>query len=262
MLARNQGSATMNPPGVAGSAGGIRGPSPGADVEASEAHADATPPLRQPNVERRPILRRLVSFPRVRGDCVGAFAEFSGDLHALLEETASAACDRHWRTAGARSASAARSVFTTIYRRRWGCEAALQGARMRLSRGYLVGGRGAADASQLLLLDYFAQPSQRLVATVGGTGAGPAAAASSAASSYSDEVSVAAWEDAERLAFWGGVPQVAATPGDVAVFGPLAEHGTPLLVVVAVVACGMAALLLSWLRRGVGEEKRRAHGIY
>ena len=34
MLARNQGSATMNPPGVAGHAGGIRGPSPGADVEA------------------------------------------------------------------------------------------------------------------------------------------------------------------------------------------------------------------------------------
>ena len=83
----------------------------------------------------------------MRGDCVGAFAEFSGDLHALLEETASAACDRHWRTAGARSASAARSVFTTIYRRRWGCEAALQGARMRLSRGYLVGGRGAADTA-------------------------------------------------------------------------------------------------------------------
>ena len=55
----------------------------------------------EPNVERRPILRRLVSFPRVRGDCVGAFAEFSGALHALLEETASAACDRHWRTAGA-----------------------------------------------------------------------------------------------------------------------------------------------------------------
>ena len=34
MLARNQRSATMNPPGVAGYAGGIRGPSPGAEVEA------------------------------------------------------------------------------------------------------------------------------------------------------------------------------------------------------------------------------------
>ena len=34
MLARNQRSATMNPPGVAGHTGGIRGPSPGADVEA------------------------------------------------------------------------------------------------------------------------------------------------------------------------------------------------------------------------------------
>ena len=34
MLAQNQGSATVNPPGVAGYAGGIRGPSPGADVEA------------------------------------------------------------------------------------------------------------------------------------------------------------------------------------------------------------------------------------
>ena len=34
MLARNQRSATMNPPGVAGHTGGIRGPSPGAEVEA------------------------------------------------------------------------------------------------------------------------------------------------------------------------------------------------------------------------------------
>ena len=34
MLARNQRSATMNPPGVAGYAAGIRGPSPGAEVEA------------------------------------------------------------------------------------------------------------------------------------------------------------------------------------------------------------------------------------
>jgi len=116
------------------------------------------------------------------------------------------------------------------------------------------GGRGAAEASQLMLLDYFAQPLQRLVATVtplsGGGGAVAAAAgAAFGASSSSDDVSVAAWEDAERLAFWGGVPQVVATPGDAPSLGPLAEHGTPPLVLVAVVACGLVALLLLLLQR-------------
>eukprot|EP00964_Phaeocystis_antarctica_P027646 scaffold15602_cov67-Phaeocystis_antarctica.AAC.1 len=42
--------------------------------------------------------------------------------------------------AGATSARAAQSVYTAIYLRRWGCETALQGARMKLARAYLVGG--------------------------------------------------------------------------------------------------------------------------
>ena len=42
--------------------------------------------------------------------------------------------------AGATSARAAQSVHTAIYLRRWGCETALQGARMKLTRAYLVGG--------------------------------------------------------------------------------------------------------------------------
>ena len=50
------------------------------------------------------------------------------------------AAEQCWREAGATSARAAQSVYTAIYRRRWGCEAALQGARMKLSRGYLVSG--------------------------------------------------------------------------------------------------------------------------
>ena len=76
----------------------------------------------------------------MRGDCVGAFAECSADVHSLLSDTVSSAAEQCWREAGATSARAAQSVYTAIYRRRWGCEAALQGARMKLSRGYLVSG--------------------------------------------------------------------------------------------------------------------------
>ena len=52
----------------------------------------------------------------------------------------------HWREAGATSARAAVSVYTAIYRRRWGCETALQGARLRLSRAYLAAGGDARHA--------------------------------------------------------------------------------------------------------------------
>ena len=92
------------------------------------------------DADARPILARLLQFPEVRGDCVGAFAECSADVHSLLRDTVSSAAEQCWREAGATSARAAQSVYTAIYRRRWGCEAALQGARMKLSRGYLVSG--------------------------------------------------------------------------------------------------------------------------
>ena len=38
-------------------------------------------------------------------------------------------------------------AYASTLRRRWGCEAALQGARLRLSRAYLVAGVGDAPAA-------------------------------------------------------------------------------------------------------------------
>ena len=90
------------------------------------------------DADARPILQRLLQYPEVRGDCVGAFGECSSDLHSLLSDTVYSAAERHWREAGATSARAAQSVYTAIYRRRWGCETALQGARLQFARAYLV----------------------------------------------------------------------------------------------------------------------------
>ena len=98
-------------------------------------HADVADP------ERRPILTRLSTYPRVRGLAIGAFAETSADVRLLLRETAEAAAARFWRDAGATSATAAQSVYMSVYRRRWGAEFALQGARMRIARAYLVTGQ-------------------------------------------------------------------------------------------------------------------------
>ena len=50
---------------------------------------------------------------------------------------------RHWREAGASSARAALSVYMATYRRRWGCAAALEGARLRVARSGLVEGSTA-----------------------------------------------------------------------------------------------------------------------
>ena len=49
---------------------------------------------------------------------------------------------------GLSSHDAARAAYISILRRRWGCTAALAGARLRLSRAYLAGGddHDAADA--------------------------------------------------------------------------------------------------------------------
>ena len=58
-----------------------------------------------------------------------------------VRETAEAAAARFWRDAGATSATAAQSVYMSVYRRRWGAEFALQGARMRIARAYLVTGQ-------------------------------------------------------------------------------------------------------------------------
>ena len=42
----------------------------------------------EPDVKARPVLWRLRSYPGVRGQCVGAFAECSSDIHLLLREAA------------------------------------------------------------------------------------------------------------------------------------------------------------------------------
>ena len=84
----------------------------------------------------------------MRGQVFGAFRECSADVHALLRETATAAAAREWRESGASSHDAARAAYISILRRRWGCTAALAGARLRMSRAYLAGGddHDAADA--------------------------------------------------------------------------------------------------------------------
>ena len=89
---------------------------------------------------KRQVLRRLREFPPTRGLVVGAFAEASADVHNLLSLVVKSAAARHWREAGAASLLAAISVFTATYRRRWGCEFALQGARLRIARSSLVDG--------------------------------------------------------------------------------------------------------------------------
>jgi len=93
---------------------------------------------RVPDVEARPVLRRPRSYPRVRGPCVGAFAECSSDIHLLLREAARCAAIRYWRQVGSVSVEAAVAIYSARYRRHWGAELALQGARLRFSRAYLA----------------------------------------------------------------------------------------------------------------------------
>jgi len=92
----------------------------------------------EPDVEARPVLRRLRSYPRVRGQCVDAFAECSSDIHLQLREAARCAAIRYWRQVGAVSVEAAVATYSARYRRHCGTELALQGARLRFSRAYLA----------------------------------------------------------------------------------------------------------------------------
>ena len=87
----------------------------------------------------QPIAKRLNSYQRARAHCVGAFAECSSDIDVLLRETAKSAANMYnWRKVGATSPETAFATFTAIYRLRLGAELALQGARLQLSRAYLV----------------------------------------------------------------------------------------------------------------------------
>ena len=93
----------------------------------------------EPDVEARPVLRRLRSYSRVRGQCVGAFAECSSHIHLLLREAAArCAAIRYLRQVGAVSVEAAVATYSARYRHHWGAELALQGARLRFSRAYLA----------------------------------------------------------------------------------------------------------------------------
>ena len=92
----------------------------------------------EPDVEARPMLRRLSSYPKVRGQCVSAFAECSSDIHLLLQEAARSAAMRYWRQVRAASVEAAVATCSARYRRHWRAELALQGARLRFSRAYLA----------------------------------------------------------------------------------------------------------------------------
>ena len=93
----------------------------------------------EPNANARPILKRLNSYLRVRGHCVGAFAECSSDINVLLRETAKSAAKHNLRKVGASaSPETAFATYMATYRSRWGAEIALQTARLRLSRAYLT----------------------------------------------------------------------------------------------------------------------------
>ena len=92
----------------------------------------------EPDVEARPMLRRLRSYPKVRGQCVSAFAECSSDIHLLLQEAARSAAMRYWRQVRAASVEAAVATCSARYRRHWRAELALQGARLRFSQAYLA----------------------------------------------------------------------------------------------------------------------------
>ena len=69
----------------------------------------------EPEVEARPVLRRLRSYPRVRGQCVGAFAECSSDKSMCCYERrlgAHCAAIRYWRQVGAVSVEAAVAIYS------------------------------------------------------------------------------------------------------------------------------------------------------
>ncbi len=105
-----------------------------------------------------PICQRLLTFPQVHGLVWGSFAEASADVHSLLRLVAASAAEEHWRRAGARDVAQARSTYTSMYLRRWGCAGLLEVARLRLARaqhmcGGGCGGWGRDDLGESCGLD-------------------------------------------------------------------------------------------------------------
>ena len=69
-------------------------------------------------MEARPIFRRLRSYPKVRGQCVGAFADRGmqlGHPSAARREAAMSAAMRYWRRSGAVSVEAAVATDSARY---------------------------------------------------------------------------------------------------------------------------------------------------
>ena len=95
----------------------------------------------------RPIFLRLTQeFPRVRGQVFGAFRETVVSAPPMCTRCFARPPRRRRRGSGARAGPhhmtrRARAAYISILRRRWGCTVALAGARLRLSRAYLAGGR-------------------------------------------------------------------------------------------------------------------------
>ena len=95
------------------------------------------------DVEARFILQRLKSYPQVREQCVGAFAECSSDVHLLLREAARSTAMRHWRQVEVGAASPWRQLSRptrpgTTAIGELSQEPALQGPRLRFSQAYLL----------------------------------------------------------------------------------------------------------------------------
>ena len=89
-----------------------------------------------------PVTRELLTFPRVHGLVFGARSEASPEVHALAGIVAGQQAGATWRAAGASSRQEAYGFFLGRLRRRWGCVASREHARMRLARLELVGSRG------------------------------------------------------------------------------------------------------------------------
>ena len=85
----------------------------------------------------------LESFPPVRGLVFGSTAAgASREVGVLIEQAASSAAQRHWRTLGTRSVNEARAFMVSVMRRRVSFAAAMAHARLRLSRLERIGHAG------------------------------------------------------------------------------------------------------------------------
>ena len=95
-----------------------------------------------------PVSSMLRSFPPVHGLVFGARAEASPEVDQLARIVAARQAATSWRSSGARSRTEAYAFLISRLRRRWGCVAAREHARMRLARLALVGSRGRLSRPQ------------------------------------------------------------------------------------------------------------------